>query len=160
MLILQRPFDCLSHELLVAKLIAYGVEISSVRLIYDYLTNGKQKTKFGNDYSFWRDILSGVQQRSGLDPLLFNIYICDMFFLLKYMHVANYPDDTTPYIYGENIESVTRSLEQSVNLLFNWCKSYQMKGNDDNCHLFLSTDETVQRNTGTAVYIIANVKSY
>ena len=35
-----------------------------------------------------------------------------------------------------------------------------MKGNDDKCHVFLSTDETVQRNIGTAVYIIANVKSY
>ena len=124
------------------------------------MTIRKQRTKIRSNYSSLRDILSGVPQGSILDPLLFNIYICDMFFLLKYMHIANYPDDTTPYIYGENIESVTRSLEQSVNPLFNWCKSYQMKGNDDNCHLFFSTDETVQRNTGTAVYIIANVKSY
>ena len=36
-----------------------------------------------------------------------------MFFLLKDMHVANYADVTTPYIYGENIESVIKSLEQS-----------------------------------------------
>ena len=41
-----------------------------------------------------------------------------MFFLLKYMHVANYADDTTPYIYGEYIESMIKSLEQSANLLF------------------------------------------
>ena len=59
---LSKAFDCLSHELLVAKLIAYGVEISSVRLIYDYLTNRKQRTKIGNNYSFWREILSGVPQ--------------------------------------------------------------------------------------------------
>ena len=147
---LSKAFDCLSQELLVAKLIAYGVEISSVRLIYDYLTNGKQKTKFGNDYSFWRDILSGVKQRSVLDPLLFNIYICDMFFLLKDMHVANYADGTTPYIYDKNLGSVIKSLEQSVNLLFNWFKSNQLKGNEDKCHVWLSTDETVQVNIGTA----------
>ena len=48
---LSKAFDCLSHELLVAKLIAYGVKISSVRLIYNYLTNRKQRTKIGNNCS-------------------------------------------------------------------------------------------------------------
>ena len=45
------------------------------------------------------------------------------------MHLANYADDTTPYIYGENIESAIKLLEQIANLLFNWFKSNQMKGN-------------------------------
>ena len=92
----------------------------------NYLTNRKQRTKIGNNYSSWRDILSEVPRGSILGPLIFKIYISDTFFLLKDMHVANYPDDTTPYIYGENIESVIKSLEQSVNLLFNWFKSNQM----------------------------------
>ena len=92
----------------------------------NYLTNRKQRTKIGNNYSSWRDILSEVPRGSILGPLIFKIYISDTFFLLKDMHVANYPDDTTPHIYGENIESVIKSLEQSVNLLFNWFKSNQM----------------------------------
>ena len=82
---LSKVFECLSHELLAAKLIAYGVEISSGRRIYDYLTNRKQRTKIETIYSFWKDILSGVTQGSILGQLLFNIYICDMFFLL-YAH--------------------------------------------------------------------------
>ena len=61
---LSKAFDCLSHDLLVAKLLAYGIEISFVRLIYDYLTNKKQRAKIGNNYSSWRNILSGVPQES------------------------------------------------------------------------------------------------
>ena len=44
---LSKSFHCLSHELLVAKLVAYGVKILSVRLIYDYLTDRKQRTNIG-----------------------------------------------------------------------------------------------------------------
>ena len=73
-----------------------------------------------------------------------------MFFFLKDMHVANYADDTTPYIYRENIEAVIKSFEQSVSLLFGWFKSNQMKGSVEKCHVLLSTDETVQVNIGHA----------
>ena len=81
---------------------------------------------------------------------MFNIYLCDKFFLLKDMYVANSADDITPYIYGENLESAIKSLEQSANLLCNWLKSNQMTGNEDKCHLLLSADETVQVNINTA----------
>ena len=73
-----------------------------------------------------------------------------MFFLLKNMHIANHEVETTPYIYGENIESVIKSLEQSANLLFNWFKNNQMKRKEDKCQVLLSTEETVQVNIGTA----------
>ena len=74
-----------------------------------------------------------------------------MLFLLKDMHAANYGNETTLYIYGENIESVIKSLKQSANLLFNWFQSNQMKDNKDKCHVLPSADETVQLNIGTAV---------
>ena len=143
---LSKAFAYLSHELLAAKLIAYGVEILSVRLIYDCFKKRKQKTKVGNNYS------SGVTVPiwSTTSLLLFNIYIRDMFFLLKNINVANYADDITPCIYCENIESVIKSLEQSANLLFNSFKNSQMKGNQDKYHLLLNTDQKVQVDIGTA----------
>ena len=80
-----------------------------------------------------------MPQGSIAGPLLFNTYICDVFFLLKDMHVANYADDKTPYSYAENIECVIKLLEQSAYLLFDWFKSNQMKSNEEKYHVLLST---------------------
>ena len=42
---LSKAFDCLDHELLTAKLNAYGFTLPALRLIHDYLSNRKQRTK-------------------------------------------------------------------------------------------------------------------
>ena len=75
---LSKSFDCLSHNLLVAKLNAYGSDNKAVRFVYDCLTSCKQRTKISNTYRSWQEILSEVPQGSILGPLLFNIDICDL----------------------------------------------------------------------------------
>ena len=95
----------LSYELLAAKLIAYGVEISSVKLKYDDLINRRLRNKFGNKYSLWKDNLQGVPQAPNLGPLLFNIYICDLFPLVNDKDITSYADDTAPYDSGNKYSS-------------------------------------------------------
>ena len=77
-----------SHELLAAKLIAYGLEVPAVRLIFDYLIKRKQRTKKGCHYSLWKELLFGIPQRSVLGPLLFSIYLCDLFPLINNIDVV------------------------------------------------------------------------
>ena len=76
---LSKAFDCLLHDLLIAKLAAHGFDYKSLTLIQSYLSNRKQRTKVNNTYSTFFDVIFGVPQGSILGPLLFNISICDMF---------------------------------------------------------------------------------
>ena len=76
---LSKAFDCLPHDLLIAKLHAYSIQNDSLTLLFFYLKNRKQTFRLNNTYSEWIDILFCVPQASLLCPLLFNIFLCNLF---------------------------------------------------------------------------------
>ena len=100
----SKAFDCVDHELLTAKLNAYGFTLPALRLIHDYLSNRKQRTKINDNYSPWSEILFGIPQGSILGPLLINIFLADLFLVVKDIDIANYADNSTPFIVENNID--------------------------------------------------------
>ena len=80
---LSKAFDCLSHELIVAKLNAYGFSLSALKLMQNYLVERKQRTKINQTYSSWEEILFGVPQGSIFGPILFNIFLGDLFLVVQ-----------------------------------------------------------------------------
>ena len=107
---LWKAFDCLPHELSVARLDVYSFEKSSLKSTHSYLSNRKQRVKINDRYSLRSEILFRVPQGSILGSLLFNISICDLFSFLEDFDIENYADDSTPYCAGKSAELVLTIL--------------------------------------------------
>ena len=95
-----KAFDSISHGLLLAKLNAYGFSKISLNLINDYLTGCRQHTKIGDGFSSWQDNIR-FPHGSISGPLLFNIYIKDLFLFSKDFTIANYADDCSPFEFSD-----------------------------------------------------------
>ena len=84
----------------------------------DYLTNHKQRTKIGSSFSSWHDIDTGVPQGSILGPLLFNIFINDLFFSIT--KKSNIADDNTLYSSNKDLDHVFNNLYYDLNNVLDW----------------------------------------
>ena len=129
-----KAFDTINHELLIAKLNAYGFADSALNIILNYLSDRKQRTKINSSFSDWKDLLCGVPQGSVLGPLLFNIYINDMFFQFVDAHVCNFADDTTLTACSIKMEDLLHDLEDNTLSAILWFDNNYMKLNQSKCH--------------------------
>ena len=145
---LSKAFDCLSHELIIAKLNAYGFILSELKLIRNYLSKRQQRTKINKSYCTWKDILFGVPQGSILGPILFNNFFSDLFLVVKDVNFTGYADDNTIYQSGKIIDDIINRLEVSAEKIFKWFSDIQMKGNTDKFHLIMSTENAPELQIG------------
>ena len=134
---LSKAFDCLNHNLHLAKMEAYGFDESALKFIQNYLKGRKQRTKFNGSFSSKLDLKFGVPQESILGPLLFNLFLNDMFYFINDTKMANYADDNTVYTIKNNIGDLSKTLENETSLIFDWFRMDEMKPNDDKCHLIV-----------------------
>ena len=126
---LSKAFDFLKHDLLIAKLHAFGFDYKSFRVMQAYLNNRVQVTKVDSCYSEILDIIFGVPQGSILDSLLFNINIIDLFLIEHYRSdYSSYADDTTTYNCENTFLEIISDLETTIENLFDWfcCNNFKV----------------------------------
>ena len=140
---LSNAFDCLSSDLLIAKLNAYRFSMAALRLVQNYLSNWKQRTKINTEYRSWEEFLFGVSQGSILGPLLFNIFFCNLFLIMNNTKLTSYADDNTPYAVGNNMEELIAKLQNASKTLCESFSDNQMKPNPDKCNFICSTSKKV-----------------
>ena len=112
------PFDYLSHDLLLVKLNAYGFSLPALRPMQNYLLNKKQRTKINSEFISWEEILFWVSKRSILGPLWFNIFLCDLFFIMNDLDFASYVDYNTPFSVGNDLDQVIFKLQNASKTRF------------------------------------------
>ena len=131
---LSKAFDCLPHELLVAKLAAYGFDKSTLKFFHDYLKERKQAVSIKGELSEFMDILAGVPQGSILGPVLFNIFINDMMYIFENTKITNFADDNSLSKVAKTIEHLVNALEKDSKIAIDWYEENHMIANADKFH--------------------------
>ena len=109
--------------------------ITQIILTPDSTTHVPHK-KINYSYSSWFALLVGMPQGSILGPLIFNLYINDLFFIIK-TDICNFADDTTPYTIDMSLENLMAKLESAAQSALDWFHSNGMKLNSSKCHLLV-----------------------
>ena len=112
-----------------------------------YLTSRPQRCKINNSFGEWVKISAGVPQGSILGPLLFNIFINDIFLFLQKCDLANYADDSTMYTSDKRVSTITNSLRHEFTILSKWFYNNYMVPNSEKCSfMLLGVDNSLQTN--------------
>ena len=126
---LEKAFDCVNHNILLAKLEYYGIRGVMFTLIKSYLEDRYQRVKFNNRLSNWDKINIGVPQGSILGPLLFLIYVNDLPSVIPCTLADNnssiilFADDTSVIINDPCLMNLERNLNINFRIVNEWFNS-------------------------------------
>ena len=135
---LSKTFNCILHNLAIAKLSAYVFDRKSLIFISPYLKSRKQRTRVGLAFSDYLNLLFGVSQGSILVSILYIIFLSALFYIYNDLHYANYCDDTTPYVCRQNHVEAIEFLELIINNIFAWIKNNVLVANSGKGNFLVS----------------------
>ena len=126
----SRAFDSINHEILFSKLKLYGFDIKPIKFFKEYMGKRRQRTCVNGYTSEEARVTCGTAQGSILGPLIFILYINDIFKSIKTEgKIYMYADDTLIVCKSNNIDIVTSSIQRALNNMFIWCTANKLSLN-------------------------------
>ena len=149
---MSKAFNSIPHELLFAKMHAYGFSKNCLVFFYSYLKRRKQNVRINNTHSIFQILLSEVPQRYILGPILLNIFINDLLLWISNSELLNFADDNTISAAENTIEELVSTLEKETQAGIDWFVSNKMIVNPDKFQAFV-----VKRNNKMKDYYSLNI---
>ena len=126
---LSKAFDSIDHNLLLKKLSAYGILDKEHEWFLNYLSSRMQRVSVNDTYSDWTSVSRGVPQGSILGPLLFLVFMNDLPSVVTSCTINLYADDTTIYYANKDPDTVTRAINDDLQLIATWIESNKLTMN-------------------------------
>ena len=116
----QKAFDTVDHNILLSKLCHYGIRGKANDWFKSYLSDRKQFVSINGFNSDLKNITCGVPQGSVLGPLLFLIYINDLYSSIKFCKVHHFADDTNLLHFTDSIKNLNKTINYDLKQLVHW----------------------------------------
>ena len=122
-------YDTVNHEILLEKLKYYGIKETSNNWFKSYLCERLQYTQIKDSESSLKAVSHGVPQGSILGPLLFIIFINDMYTTVKHSKVHHYADDTNFLLTSHSLKKINRQINHDLFLITHWLRASKISLN-------------------------------
>ena len=130
--------DGLLHELLISKLDGIVFNSKSIRLIQQYLSNGKKRVKEGKSYYSWKKSFVVFGRVQSLIWLFSTFFVCDLFYFLDGATLASHAGDITPYTANKAKVLVIKEIEHFSEVFFQLFSFHHMKINRGKSQILFS----------------------
>ena len=110
---------------------AYGFGNRTLRLFHSYLRSRKHRVRVGSSLSDYLFVELGVPQGSVLGPILFNIFINDLFLVIQESSLCNFADDNTLSSFAKTLPEVILKLRSDLGRVLSWFSLNGMVANPD-----------------------------